>query len=504
MKEYYPLIHLLTGPPPLDRNGGIWRVIKKDYAKMFNYQRFLVPAFHFTTYNLSVKSFNEWMDDDSKILKNEINKFFPNVSIFVDSGGYQLLYPDKIDLSKWNVKINSKEIFNLQLKYGATKLCNLDIPINPYASTENFKQVINKNIENIKELLENKLPDKKEIYFVVHGRNDKEIKYSYQKIKEIVDFGNEDFNLALGSQVPLLKLNQKIVIKNANTFIKIIKEDFRYSKKVHLFGLGSNIINNIEDSIDYSYDNSTPVRNAMYLKWYDPIKNKYTSFNPMDLKKCECYACNKLKEFKSSEIINILIKNEKVNGLNRSDILGYIALHNIFWEDKRVYSKYNTNFLKEINLPQNLEYNLNNQEYYFPLHNFKPRSKVVIYLKCTSFKPYSKSITHKKIKKFLEKNFGWKEGINYDIITISGLYGPVHWEDERNPIILSYDFRLSNLTNLEHINNLKLKTHEILKVLSKKYEKSYAIFNGVYFKIFSDIFEKNNIKVFKSIEDFNE
>lgn len=498
MKEFYPVVHLMTGPPPLDRNGGIWKKIKADLSKTIKKPKIMVQAFHFTTYDLSKGAWNSWMDVSPISLYNEKNRFFENGSIFVDSGGYQFLQGDKVDLTKWGIEANQEGIYELQNKYGANKICNLDIPISPYDTQADFQRKININLKNIKKLLEILKENTKEIYLVLHGRNRVEIEDFYHKLKDSVDISDKRINLALGSQVPLT-YHKNLVIDNANYTITLIKNDFGNEKSVHFFGVGSNVVKHVEDRIRYSYDNSTYVRAAMYHKWYNKKTNSYESFNPKALNGCSCYACNKLKEIEAKEIINIFMNRERSNDYTKSDIMAYIALHNIYQEKNRIKAvDYSPITIKDISFSTRKEMK---KEYTFPLSKFKSRGNILLLLECSSKKPYSQSRTHRKIKEEIRKNYDIEEKTDFDVVTLSGLFGPVHWKDEMRPEILSYDFRLTNMTSEKHIYDLRMRTVTVMEVIRKKYEHSYALMNGLYFKTFAPILVEYDTEVVSKLPD---
>jgi hypothetical protein len=69
---------------------------------------------------------------------------------------------------------------------------------------------------------------------------------------------------------------------------------------------------------------------------------------------------------------------------------------------------------------------------------------------------------------------GFEEGKDFDRVTLSGLFGPVHWENEYHPAILSYDFALGPSTSLRHKNGVRFRTATVLNVIAKRYRKVVA------------------------------
>ena len=142
---FYPVVHLLTGPPGLSRNGGIWKRIKTDISRLGSPVSLMSQVLHFTMYNLSNKAWNEWNQqsgDDIVIAKEMLQTFGPNLDLFLDSGGFQLLYGDKIDLSKWSLNMIQDNILDLQMKFKPQKIASLDAPLPPFIAGINLKKLI--------------------------------------------------------------------------------------------------------------------------------------------------------------------------------------------------------------------------------------------------------------------------------------------------------------------------------------------------------------------------
>lgn len=491
----------MTGPPPLDRNGGIWRSLKRYLSEVIEKPNIMVQAFHFTTYNLSHNSWNLWMGEDELSLSRQINKNFSGANIFVDSGGYQFMQGDKIDLSKWELFPDQEHIYSLQLKYSPTQICNLDYPVLQRVDAEGFKHQIDLNIKNIKQLIEISKDNKTKKYLVVHGRNSQEIRYSYNAIKNAVDTEDPRIHFALGSQVPLMSANKGLAVGNANSLIDLLKVDFKGEKNLHIFGAGSQIIANLDKDINVSYDNSTFIRNAMYLKWYDPVTHNYEHFRTSKTSSCNCKACMRLEKLDENEIIDV-ISGQKIDSFNKSDVMALIALHNIFYERDRVANARRINSTFPINKVKIVK--VTKKSYNFPFRGFKPRAPMLLLYPCSYKKPYSTSPSHKRIKKFLLDKFALVEFKDFETVTLSGLYGPVHWKDETKPEIISYDHRLTNMTSKDHLNYIRIRTAIVLSVISKQYESSFSVIRGVYQKAFGEVLRKYKVKTVSNAEELND
>jgi hypothetical protein len=69
---------------------------------------------------------------------------------------------------------------------------------------------------------------------------------------------------------------------------------------------------------------------------------------------------------------------------------------------------------------------------------------------------------------------GAAEGRDFDRITLSRLFDPVHWRHESLPEIVSYDMRLSELTSVAHKQDLRVRTATVLGVIRRKYAAAVA------------------------------
>lgn len=110
-------------------------------------------------------------------------------------------------------------------------------------------------------------------------------------------------------------------------------------------------------------------------------------------------------------------------------------------------------------------------------------------LPCTKWRPYGESVSHRRVKNYLAQ-CSLIDGRDYDRVTLSGMYGPVHWKDETHPAILSYDFPLSGPVHPEQLRRLKFKTAAVLGVISRKYDAIVAVLKPpAYAEVFGPVTE---------------
>src|SRR5208283_3302641 len=137
--SFFPVVHLMTGPPNLLRNGGIWKGIKSGLQAISRPPRLMVQALHFVPYDLSLAAWQEWFPTGrprSRLARELETTFGRRRDVFVDSGGFQLFHSSKIDLSKWGLRLIREDISRIQLLYEPQRVASLDSPIPPTAGSE--------------------------------------------------------------------------------------------------------------------------------------------------------------------------------------------------------------------------------------------------------------------------------------------------------------------------------------------------------------------------------
>jgi tRNA-guanine family transglycosylase len=518
--EFFPVIHLLTGPPGLTRNGGIWKSVKSQLSKVLSPPRIMVQALHFSSYTLSQGAWDDWFfgsGESKNRLTRELTKTFgDDKDIFVDSGGFQLLNLSRIDLSKWQIRLTPEDIFHLQMRYAPDRIASLDSPISPRFPKDEVRALMKFSIENAVWLTKNiETTQKPPVpYLVVHGRDPNEIRSYLHRFEKALPKGwlrNDRYGIALGSQVPLAP-NPQTVIDNCAEVLHWMKNTCPPTIPFHIFGIGENVVREVikipSRDRTISYDNSTYIQNAFRCKIYDQDLKRYKSFSPFDMPKCGCAACTKLNAYGPEFVSNLLAKrpynpsNAGDEKVNRSDIFGLIGLHNLgLWETrildgispKRRNS--NGNPLSRVELTSTCK------EYSFPLAAFEPLSPNLLLLPCSKSRPYGSSPSHKRITSILAKE-GLQESRDYDRITLSGVYGPVHWRHEEHPAILQYDFTLGTEVSKEHIQFLRMRTAMVLNVISKKYEDKVAYIRSKrYQNAFEPILNRFDIPLLDDISE---
>lgn len=499
----------MTGPPGLERNGGIWRRLKSGLSRASDRPRVMVQAIHFEQYQLSKKSWREWFGEDGSgiRLKQEIAGLLgPHRDVFVDSGGFQLLHRDKIDLSRWGLELTQEAIYRLQTKYGAQRIASLDAPLHPLMPLEEVRRSSETSLANIEWLVAH--ADQHDSaptpYLVAHGRTAEELRSYLSSLEERVPkrwLRSSRFGIALGSQVPLAG-DPTQVLSNAAEVLRWMDRSVDIDVPLHIFGIGDSLAGQAaRDSGGrrvLSYDNSTYVQKAFRLQWFDLQKGAYRAFDPQGQLVCDCYGCTYLSSLGRTLVTDLLAAPaytpawDRGQKVTRSDLLASIAIHNLdTWRARSTIPP-------RVRIRKRLALNpasTSVPEYEFPLTGFEREGNDLLLLACSRHRPYRTSPSHRRVLNCL-KRAGRLEKEHFDRVTLSGLHGPVHWDDEDKPAIMSYDFRVGNAISVNHAGGLRYRTGTVVKSLKRKYNRVVAFIRpGSYHRVFEPILTAHEVKV---------
>lgn len=484
--RFYPVLHLLTGPPGLTRNGGIWKRIKAVLGRESRAPRLMVQALHFASYGISSRAWEEWFDpyyDTTRIVAELDATFGPKRDLFLDSGGFQLLHADKIDLSRWKMTLCREDVLALQLRFKPSRIASLDTPIRLQAGRDEVRRSSRLSLENAVWLAEQLDHDQSgpRPYLVIHGRDPTEIRRYLARLEARLPHGwlsSNEYGIALGSQVQLSHAPETVV-RNARQVLSWMEGRCPPSTPLHVFGVGDQVMAEISRvpniGREVSYDNSTYVQNAFRNRIYDAATGSYREFDPARPITCDCPGCTDLaglgprflSDLMSAPAYRPLFRGgEKVN---RSDVLALIAVHNLRnWTNRLANAP---PFASDATpLPAKRLPEPRKEEYVFPLRQFVPRSPSLVLLPCSKRRPYASSRSQRSVIVHLGSE-GLIEGRDFDRITLSGRFGPVHWANELDPAVLSYDFALGPTVSERHRDALRFRTATVLNVIAKRYRK---------------------------------
>src|SRR5207249_6770780 len=204
---FFPIVNIITGPPPVLANGGIWRHIKVALFQDRKIPAFMTHVLHFSDYSVDRRLLERWFR--SSIPEQIESATQQHPLLFVDSGGYRLLYNSGLDIERYGLRATVQDILRLQARFGGDIVATLDFPIPPRLEEDEARTRINKSIENcVKTLQFSKriLDDRFMVHLAVHGRSRLEARNTVEKLFKRLR--NERLNhvpigVAIGSLVPL-------------------------------------------------------------------------------------------------------------------------------------------------------------------------------------------------------------------------------------------------------------------------------------------------------------
>jgi len=551
--RFYPVINFITGPPGVVRNGGIWRWIKKEFinngipqfmTQVLHFVDFPVTKKTFDKWFSNGETLKDW-------IKKEKNEYNPK--IFTDSGGFKLLYNKEYELSEFGIEPTQDKIFRLQLKYGADFVASLDYPIPPSLNKKETEERMEKSIKNCIKLMQliydSDYITSKDVfpYLAIHGRHSFEFKLYIEKLFNELEengFYDESFGLALGSLVPV-KNHYELLIEITHAVEEALQE---YNKKisVHIFGISGYVIPFLAYLGIKSFDSNTYIQTAQNLKFLTPnfLQKKFYEINEEDLNLCGCRYCQYLLNGGIGTAKRILREKGnrtfKFNGetITKSTIYAFIAMHNLNVQLRMIntlnrfknrdstaewlinYSKGRNKASRLITKISRVDEILHNivvdnkmdtykprHEFYYVstqrkiklninpnafninnIHDYLPKDKkIMLILPCTVTKPYFESRTYRYITNFLEKKHISIAKI--EIVTLSGMFGPVPQKYEQHPAVLEYEYILSTRAKTR-INLIIDRLQQFLERYQSKFNFTLAYITSRPYRQVIDLVNK--------------
>jgi 7-cyano-7-deazaguanine tRNA-ribosyltransferase len=553
----FPVACLITGTTP--RGGGIWKYVLQADINNGLLRRnipIMSQVLHFLDFaSVDKKTLLKWRDKGIKKYYCELIEptLDYDAPIFLDSGGFKLLWNTTIDLSNFGLSINDgigpETIIKLQKDLGGDIVASLDYPLPPGLEDQEIKQRMKGSYENAviaAQILRNQKEYQPFFFVATHGDSRESIG---QYVRDLFSgFRKDDlldypFGLAIGSLVPL-RGAKKVgnIIELILGVIENIPKEHSDKIPIHVFGITGNLIPILAFLGVDSFDSSTYVQQARNLRLIDPISHHYRPVLELDSWKCDCRVCEKsdfsqIQEALTSEITN----RPNKDGFYKSKYYSDIALHNLEM-DFRIVEKTrlaiesdslidfiieHAHKYPEVSLvPEILIQKFKNVKFELPYIspsqqtkknseipirtislNYSPSSfnvldngyfppknkKILLLIPCSSEKPYSISRSHRFITTKLNNEFGPNASLIHKI-TLSGLYGPVPEEYEQDSTVINYDFRLESY-NENQISLITKRLVTFLEIWGSNYEAilSYAT-SRPYRKVFN-----NTAKVFPSL-----
>jgi len=500
----FPVSFLMTGTTA--RGGGVWKyTLQADQQNglMRRNVPLLTETLHFLDYHLTDKQLQVWRDKSIRVRYQTEAEVDYRAPLFLDSGGFRLMWRDGLDLSRFGIDLTPKQeaasIFRLQHDLGANLIASLDYPLPPGLSLEEQKQRMKRSKDNA--IRVGKLVRETEnapfLFMAVHGQTDHDIKAYVKSLFQRIErnrLHEIGYGLAIGSLVPMRSaglLEQIIGLVWSATHA--IPKKQRAHVPVHTFGLAGPLIPFLVYCGVDTFDSSRYMQEARAFRYTDHETRRARRILDMrrDELTCTCPIC---KNMDLQELQDALVtkSNNKVlaTGHFKSKYYADLALHNLAVDEQIICETREAiegeglqEYLIQLTerfpdmqpalkalatYDRSLGARLRRSAIQFPTvpprrshkqikpitfthtpdhfninsNGYRPDVRsVLLIIPCSSEKPYSTSTSHRFIDKHLAESIpNWHASVHK--VSLSGLYGPVPVECEGESPVRDYDFLL--------------------------------------------------------------
>ena len=483
----YPVLSFMTSTST--NGGGIWKYLLKDVMK--HNVPILSQVLHFLDFNLTGKHIGYWREMSMRERYRDPNGPY-DAPMFLDSGGFKLLYNAGLSLSEYGIhkETEADDILDFQLSLGGDIIASLDYPLPPGLVRSEAETRMDRSLQNAFRVAERlaEIDNPPYLYICCHGQSREDIQNYVTQVFERLP-GRLPFGLAVGSLVPLRGDNDSEVLSRICGVIEGIPESVRDRIPIHAFGVSGNLTPVLAYLGVDSFDSTSYIQAARSLSYSHPETGKKLKILELDSMECPCRVCREtcLDEMQQAFMAAKSYRRTPT-GQYKSYYYAKIALHNFEMEVKTLdgmvqaiqadnalealvehVSKARgvreaTNWLIEnraefaakmsktvVPVPkrpttqpaqQTLSLNYTPDSFAIPA-NYQPppEKRVLLAIPCAGKKPYSLSRTHSIVNTKLHTAFGENRRFIHKI-TLSGLYGPVPEEFESKEAVVRYDFQL--------------------------------------------------------------
>lgn len=483
----YPVLSFMTSTST--NGGGIWKYLLKDVMK--HDVPILSQVLHFLDFNLTGKHIGYWREMSMRERYREPNGPY-DAPLFLDSGGFKLLYNAGLSLSEFGIdkETEADDILDFQLSLGGDIIASLDYPLPPGLIRSEAKTRMNRSLQNAFRVAERlaDIDNPPYLYICCHGQSREDIRNYVTQVFERLPEGLS-FGLAVGSLVPLRGDNDSEVLSRICGVLDAIPESARDRTPIHAFGVSGNLTPILAYLGIGSFDSTSYVQAARSLSYSHPDTGKKLKILELDTMECTCRVCQEtcLEEMQQAFMAAKSYRRTST-GKYKSYYYAKVALHNFEMEvktlDDMVQAIKDDNSLEALvkhaskargvreaigwlienrsefaakmsktvvpipkrltvrETQQTLSLNYTPDSFSIPpAYQPPPEKRILLTIPCAGKKPYSLSRTHSIVNTKLRSAFGENQG-GIHKITVSGLYGPVPEEFEKEEAVVHYDFQL--------------------------------------------------------------
>ena len=483
----YPVLSFMTSTST--NGGGIWKYLLKDVMK--RNVPILSQVLHFLDFNITGKYIGYWREMSMRERYREPNGPY-HAPMFLDSGGFKLLYNAGLSLSEFGIhkETEADDILDFQLSLGGDIIASLDYPLPPGLVRAEAKHRMNQSLQNAFRVAERlaEMDNPPYLYICCHGQSREDIQnyvtQVFERLPQQVPFG-----LAVGSLVPLRGDNDSEVLSRICGVLDAIPESARDRTPIHAFGVSGNLTPILAYLGVDSFDSTSYIQAARSQSYSHPETQKKLKILELDSMECTCRVCQEtcLDEMQKA-FMEPKSYRRTATGKYKSYYYAKIALHNFEMEVKTLANmtkaiaddnsleglvdhaskargvreavswliENDNDFAAKMSktiipIPkrspaqetkQTLSLNYTPNSFSIPPdYQPPPEKRVLLTIPCAGKKPYSLSRTHSIVNTKLHNAFGEDQRFIHKI-TLSGLYGPVPEEFELEKAVVHYDFQL--------------------------------------------------------------
>ena len=324
----YPVVSFLTGSTP--RGGGLWKYLLRDLMKYD--VPMLSQVLHFLDFPVNGKYLKKWREKTLREWYQEVNGIY-NAPLFLDSGGFKLLYNTGLDLKEFGIEKEAEadDILALQEDFGGEIIATLDYPLPPGLERPEAEKRMNQSLENayrVATLLTSKTQPPF-LYVCCHGQSQSDIESYVRQVFDRLLGVLPSFGLAVGSLVPLRGKQDAQILERICGVQKAIPESERCHTPIHAFGVSGELTPILAYMGVDSFDSTSYIQAARGLSYSDPLTRTKRKLMELDELACTCRICREvsLDEMQLTLMEETSYKRTST-GKYKSECYAAIALHN--------------------------------------------------------------------------------------------------------------------------------------------------------------------------------
>ena len=332
----YPVINFLTGTST--RGGGVWKYILQ--ILMQRQTPMLSQILHFLDFPLTGRYLANWYGKSMREHYREQNGVYEG-ALFLDSGGFKLLYKTGLDLEEFGIhkETEAEDILNLQLGFEGDIVASLDYPLPPNLARPEAETRMEQSLANAVRAAERlttntaEIPTVPYLYTCCHGQSGEDIaSYVHRVFAQMGDM-LPSFGLAVGSLVPFRGKNDSEIMELLNAVVQAIPETRRDTTPVHAFGVSGALTPLLAYIGVDTFDSSAYIQTSRSLVYSHPDTQKKLRIMEMDEIDCNCYIC---EAYPLQEIQQAFMDKQSYRatstGKFKSEYYAAIGLHNFQME----------------------------------------------------------------------------------------------------------------------------------------------------------------------------